>query len=331
MSSSTREGQTETEETWQAYYSERAQREYYFHPKTKIVTWILPDGENHDVHGGSIQHPAMEAHDTHRNEIPRGFVVVDTRHQRNTTTNDPKLLSGQALTVVMLLVSAIVTGVSWGLYGVDSETTEIRGRICVDNQHEMLDSPIALSMRTEDAFIANELLDLENLDHAEALISIDALTDDTPHGYESLAGIFDQGFEILPSSYDFDAARPDDDHRLCLHHGIEICDAAEVSKSDSPRNLDESAHQTHLESQSELDSSENDEENGASCISDLNSIPNKVDEPADNDPTEVTIVHVRRRACSIPFAHIISRVCRLEAKDQPLFNVEALVDALVML
>jgi hypothetical protein len=29
--------------SWQTYYSERSNRNYYYHPELKILTWILPD------------------------------------------------------------------------------------------------------------------------------------------------------------------------------------------------------------------------------------------------------------------------------------------------
>lgn len=330
MTTPRRELLGETEETWQVYYSEREQREYYFHPKLEIVTWILPDDENYDLRGGSIQHAEMEAHDTHRNEIPRGFVVVDTSNKHPTI--EPKMFSGQALTFVMLFVSAIVTGFSWGLYRGENHTTELQGRLCFDDPPQMRDTPVVVSTKMEYALHrdthGDESLIMEREYHTQGQIPINILEDDATHCHELLADDVDEIIEMMPTSKYVDAiSLKDGGHH---HLGIENFGSVEGSALYSPRMPDESVHQWHVVSRSQFDSSGGDDKIGELTNQGLNSKPKNVGETADKSASGVAIAHARHRACNIPFAYVISRTCRLEVKDRPLFNVEALVDALVM-
>lgn len=322
MTTLKREDQGEGEETWQAYYSERAQREYYFHPKTRIVTWILPDDENYHVHNDLNEHAENETHDAQRDEIPRGFVVVDTNHHN--ASNKQKMMSGQTLTVVMLVISAIVTGISWGLHGADSGTTDLRGRTCFNDPLQILDSPMVVTAMPEstsshDGHVVGSIM-VKHVDHAEGLIPINKLADGTPHGHESLTVVDEEPVETLHNKNSLVATQPKEGN----HRGTETFHGIKGSKLDPSRNHDTTVKPFHVESHAPFDATERDE-------TAMNSIPTVVMEPVDADASDVAILHVPHRACYVPFAHVFSRICRQEARNRPLFNVDSLVEAIVML
>lgn len=325
MTTLKREDQGEVEETWQAFYSERAQREYYFHPKTRIVTWILPDDENYNVHNDLNDRAEHETHDAQRNEIPRGFVVVDTN--RHHASKEPKLMSGQTLTVVMLVVSAIVTGISWGLNGVDSGATELRGRTYFDDLLPTMDSPMVVTTTipectsTHDRHGVGSIV-VEREDGIEGLISTNALADGTPHGHESLTVFYKEAVDALLNKKSIVATRSKEGN----HRELENFHDAEGSELDLSRSHDATLSPLHMESHAQLNSATRDDATA------LNSTPSTVSEPADADASnDVAILHVQHRVCYVPFAHVFSRICRQEARDRPLFNVDALVEAIVML
>jgi hypothetical protein len=330
MTTLERGDQGDIEETWQAYYSERAQREYYFHPKTRIVTWILPDDENYHVPNDLNVHTEVETLDAERNEIPRDFVVVDNNHQHH-FRSEPKMMSGQNLTVVMLVVSTIVTGISWGMYGGDSGTTELRGRPCVRGPLQILDSPMVVTAVPEytsslDGHGVGSIT-VEHVELREGLMSINPIADGTPLAHDVLTNVYKEEVDTPPNEDSTVATyRKEGDFR-----GTENSHDGEGSVLDLSRTQDTASSPFHVESHALIDSSEADEETWMRSNPDLNSTPTIITEPADEDASAVAVSHVQRRACYIPFAHVFSRICRQETRNRPLFNVDALVEALVML
>jgi hypothetical protein len=97
-------------EEWQTFYNERAQREYYYNDKTKIVTWILPDNDHPD--GKASEHEIVE-----RKE--RGVVSLNNGVERGISNKKRRrirlLFSANTWTFILLAVSAIVTLAVWSM------------------------------------------------------------------------------------------------------------------------------------------------------------------------------------------------------------------------
>mmetsp|Transcript_4864 Transcript_4864/g.8039 ORF Transcript_4864/g.8039 Transcript_4864/m.8039 type:complete len:333 (-) Transcript_4864:166-1164(-) len=106
---------------WQSFYSDRAQREYFYNPKTLIVTWILPE-DNKEPSYQQEQHPdGIGENREHQQRTvlvhptqTRGGETDDTRIKRKRIIRLPCYhLSANAWTWVLLTVSIIVTVIVW--------------------------------------------------------------------------------------------------------------------------------------------------------------------------------------------------------------------------
>lgn len=98
---------------WQVFFSERAQREYYFNPKTNIVTWILPD----DLHPANQPHQEeIVCTSDHGETATKQFTnkrYKDEKPRRWTRWS----LSANSLTLLLLGLSATANLVLWRLHG----------------------------------------------------------------------------------------------------------------------------------------------------------------------------------------------------------------------
>lgn len=92
-------------EEWQTFYSKRAKREYYYHPGTRIVTWIKPDQT-------SAKHSATSNTTIRSLPVPAQLEVQVAKEAMNKTVPSKKASSfawGQLLGPWLVLATVVLT------------------------------------------------------------------------------------------------------------------------------------------------------------------------------------------------------------------------------
>lgn len=94
---------------WKAFYSERAQREYYFNAKTNIVTWILPD----ELHPANQPEDEMKLVGTTDRRIPTQHCTVERNTDEKPRRWRKLALPTRSLTLLLLGLSATANFLLW--------------------------------------------------------------------------------------------------------------------------------------------------------------------------------------------------------------------------
>ena len=109
-------------ETWYAFYSEREKREYYFEPKSKVTTWILPAGVRSFMNGSShLKSSSSRATGT----------LIQEEHQgpRQMLRTISVLVVAMAMAWVILAPYGDMVGLPFGMESVGKEAIKIENLI----------------------------------------------------------------------------------------------------------------------------------------------------------------------------------------------------------
>jgi hypothetical protein len=305
------------DEVWHAFYSERAQREYYYHPKTKVVTWIVPD-EMHPDRSTRSFHPPVQMDDQNHHsvadDIPRGLAFVESHQQNELNHQTRRVLSGRALTFVLLTLSTIVTGVFWAL----QQQSDMFPR-------ELLGVVNKRKNRCEKQNHTLRIVQIGRSGENPNRIATDTSSDGKPPGGHEVLSDLAFAEKVLPSAalvLDVAAATPGE----VEWHSYENSNIAQGVPQ-----LDVSVEETIIMQVSKSD--------GANLIeNEVSNVQSQEAQPCDKSTTtsprptrsiEVAGSHLNRRGCFIPLVHLISRTCRQAVKSRPLFDAQALVDSMM--
>jgi hypothetical protein len=298
---------TSTQETWQAFYSERAQREYYYHPKTNIVTWILPDETHPD---GSSEPEEMDQH-SRTNEIPRGLVFVDQPHVQKVTKRK-RVLSANALTFVLLILATILTFIFGRLQQRENRYTPLGGRQGdivqqVPQSSSEKESVLASSNERRQVLVqAEQTIQSQPTDTStddQELITVDNLDEERLEALKNRRRVFG-----VPRAPFEEESTADDDH----------VEEPELDQFEEKQTLE---HQR------------TDEDPNSIVTTWTEALSTEPDQ--SDDSTEEALVstdtdaQLARRGCLLPLAHLFSRKCRQTTKTRPLFDAQEFVDTMM--
>lgn len=141
------EKQEETTE-WQTFFSKAAQREYYYNPETKIVTWILPDNDHADGKSCNLKDP-VEDHDERCVQLTPRMVLVDNLEGRGKKRRKNSM-NASTKTFVLLILSLIVTFVVWQRENTPTQTSDTRNNLTGRTGSRETPSTSRLQMSVED-------------------------------------------------------------------------------------------------------------------------------------------------------------------------------------
>lgn len=305
------------DDVWHAFYSERAQREYYYHPKTKVVTWIVPDEMYPD---GSTFEPPIVINDTNHHSrddnIPRGLVFVESHQKELNQTR--RVLSGRALTFVLLTFSTLITSVFWGLQHESDHRVS----------HELLGEADKRENCSEKQNRTSRITQLGRGDEERDKKSTGTSSDGLLPDIHAILSNPEFGDQVLPSAaLVLDVAAPTPVvvkwHNNSIERGdpqLDLCieekNILHQSTDNDVNSIEKEASNVEIQEAQPFDKTT--DKISTSTI------------PSPTRTVEVVGSHLNPRGCFIPLAHLVSRKCRLAVKSRPLFDAQALVDSMMI-
>ena len=282
--------------TWDAHYSERAGRDYYYNPKTGVVTWILPDDDHPE---GTALCSEVVVSDVGNADVIVGEpapVVAETKP----VPRQKRVLSYNATIMILLVLSVGLNLILWWNQTsiVASETPHLE---VMQNNSVFFDSNDRL-MEGEESYPDSR----RDLKTEQSAVDVDAGENHGNIDQEVRGADSPQVIHHQDSDGTYQETPADNKEREEIEPDIQpatipIAKESEVTDQQAA-SLGEEVH---------------------TGVSDEKSRGAKLD---DDKPPE----RQRPKGCMIPLAYVVSGKCRRLARESPLFDAQQFVQDMML-
>lgn len=336
---------------WLVFYSEKAGREYYYEPNSKIATWILPD----DLHPSGTatgtgmtlpvqqqQQPAMARrvsfHQSVETTVATRETFVEAREERKQEERTRFRWKPIELWIILLAVSIlIVLGL---IFTRESPSVaSIHQIVTIDVNHRIENDLAEGSL--EDASSLSNIASVKEDEQQRSLNSI------TPQEIKINDSVASQEILIDPVTENDGQAgpvttRPVIENQVASKAIIEDPVASRDIIEDPAASQDISVHpettilvepgrikehiERLLEPSTSIEQSRTKVEQHA-CIPDNIRYDLGLARPPSNDGSKLP--RNVNKSCFVPFSHLFSKKCRQLAKERPLIDISSFLDGMM--